>query len=59
MDRVCLIVILQVGSKWMYGCFDIDAMFGIAREVTGAARIGDGIGMSWIVAVNRVNRKSI
>ena len=34
-------------------------MFGIAHEVTGAAGIGDGIGMRWIVAVNRVNIKRI
>ena len=59
MARVNFIAVWQGDSKWVYGCFDIDAMFGIAREVTGAAGIGDGIGMRWIVAVNRVNRKRI
>ena len=59
MARVDLIIVRQGDSKWMNGCFDIDEMFGIAREVTGAAGIGDGIGMRWIVAVNRVNRKRI
>ena len=39
--------------------FDIDAIFGIASKVTGAAVIFNGIGMRWIVAVNRVNRKRI
>ena len=34
-------------------------MFDITREVTGAAGIDDGIGIQWIVAVNRVNRKKI
>ena len=59
MARVDLIAVLQGESKWMYGCFEIDAMFSIAREVTGAAGIGDVIGMRWIVAVNGVNRKRI
>ena len=54
---VYLIVVRQDDSKWMYGRFDVDAMFGIARELTGTAGIGNGIGMRWIVAVNRVNRK--
>ena len=34
-------------------------MFGIAHEVTGAAGIGDGVEIRWIVAVKRVNRKRI
>ena len=34
-------------------------MFGISHEVTGAAVIGDGIGMRWTVAMNQVNIKMI
>ena len=59
MARVDLITVHQGDSKWVYGCFDIDEIFGIAREVTGAAIIGDGIGMRWIVAVNIFIRKRI
>ena len=57
MARVDLISVQQDDSKWVYGRFDVDAMFGIARELTGAAGIGNCIGIRWIVAVNRVNRK--
>ena len=59
MARVDLITVHQGDSKWVYGCFDIDEIFGIAREVTGAAGINYGIRIRWTLAVNIINRKMI